>query len=305
MYVIPTTKAEHIARILQKKGMNVIFASKNKDDKSQFPDGELYTRIKEVERLAGERVVVLHSGQPDPNSGLVELYNVLEILNNPVASAHIKDKEYSYRQLKKPASVEVFFLYFPYGMQDKVFDTGECNMAESIVRKLVSYYNVSKIYALDPHFEGAIWAKKYPISVVKAVDAINDALLADGVTDAVKVAPDLGSQSRLDIGGFLKKRMNSFDVELSNDSTLEDKVKGKTAVVWDDLIETGGTMSKAGKALSLMGAKKVVAVATHGVLERGIKRIMESYSKLYLTNSIDGHQANVDVSGIVMKAISE
>lgn len=305
-YIIPTTKAEHIGKLLAnaKKSASIIFPAKNKDGKNKFPDGETYARIKEIERLQGERVIVLHTGQPDPDGGLVELYNILEILNNPVQSVHINDKEYKYTTLKKPSSVEVFFLYFPYCMQDKIFETGECAMAESILRLLTGYYNVKKIYAIDPHFEGTLWAKKYPLVSVKAKEKILDALREDKIEDAIRIAPDLGSQSRMSIGGFNKKRLNSFDVELSHETSLKDAVKGHTVVVWDDLIETGGTMARAAKSLSEMGAKKVVAVATHGVMESGVKRVKEAYSKLYLTNTIDTPHANIDISDVVLESIA-
>ncbi len=305
MYIIPTTKAEHVGNLLSKKGANIIFPSKNKDGKSHFPDGETYARIKEIERLQGERVIVLHTGQPDPDIGLVELYSILEILNNPVLSARIKDKEYKYSTLKKPSSIEVFFLYFPYGMQDKIFETGECAMAESILRLLTGYYNVKRIYVMDPHFEGTHWAKKYPLVSVKAKEKILEALKGDKIEDAIMIAPDLGSQARMSIGGFNKKRLNSFDVELSHSASLKDSVKGETVIVWDDLIETGGTMARAAKSLSEMGAKKVVAVATHGVMESGVRRVKEAYSKLYLTNTIDTPFANIDISDVVIEAIGE
>ncbi|RLG14134.1 MAG: hypothetical protein DRN71_03555 [Candidatus Nanohalarchaeota archaeon] len=303
MYIVPTKSAEHVAKSLLKKGQNVAFTGVNKDGLREFPDGEIYVKVNDVDRLCGERVVVLHCGQPDANGGLMELYSVLEVLNKPVESRHIVGKEYEYSSLKKPASVEVFFLYFPYGMQDKVFETGECNMAESVVRMLTSYYDVSKIYVMDAHFEGGEWTGKYPLVYVKARDAIGDAMHKDGILDAVMVAPDLGAQTRLDISGFSKKRNNSFDVELSGHESIEERVKGKTVVVWDDLIETGGTMCKASESLGKMGAKSVVAAATHGVLLKGIERINGAYSKLYLTNTIDTKYANVDVCGVILEAL--
>ncbi len=309
MYIIPTKHAEHIAKNLSKKGMNVVFTDANKDGNREFPDGELYVKLRDVAKLSGERVVVLHSGQPDANGGLVELYSILEVLNNPLKSSHIEGKVYEYTALKKPSSIEVFFLYFPYGMQDKIFETGECNMAESVVRMLTEYYNVRKIYAIDPHFEGAEWTGKYPLVCVKAQDAIAHAMHRDGIEDAVMVAPDLGAQARLDISGFSKKRNNSFDVELSSDSILKDNVRGRTVVVWDDLIETGGTMCKAAKSLHKMGAKIVVAAATHGVLLKGIERIKDtiptSYSKFYLANTIDTKYSNIDISDVVLDALGK
>ncbi len=113
MYIIPTTKAVHVAKRLQEMNQNVILPTGNRDNKSHFPDGELYARVREIEELSGERIVVLHSGQPNPNSGLVELYSILEILNNPISSFYIKDKEYEYSPVKNHLQSRYFSCISP------------------------------------------------------------------------------------------------------------------------------------------------------------------------------------------------
>ena len=76
-------------------------------------------------------------------------------------------------------------------------------------------------------------------------------------------------------------------------------VKGKNVGVVDDLVETGGTMCRAYDFCKDNGAKKVLALITHGVLPEGISRIKEKYDDLFLTNTINRPEANVDISGLV------
>ncbi len=151
-FVIFTAAAEHLALNLRKKAINLefIFPEKNKEGRRFFPDGEVYIRIPEINKLKNKRVIILHSGVPNPNSGLIELEMILQIL---------KDRKI------KP---EIFFTYFPYCQQDKTFEPGETNVAENLIRKLVDYYGVKKIFSIDPHFGKMAWVKKYPVVSISA-----------------------------------------------------------------------------------------------------------------------------------------
>ena len=140
MFLIPTTQAAHLtAKLLRLNlnGLTIIHPGLNRDGKRHFPDKELYVKIPEAKNFAAKRVVVLHAGAPHPNEGLVELELILQILRDSKASP-----------------IEVLFSYFPYGMQDEVFDRGETNVAENLVEKLVNYYHVKNIFILDAHLAG-------------------------------------------------------------------------------------------------------------------------------------------------------
>ena len=67
------------------------------------------------------------------------------------------------------------------------------------------------------------------------------------------------------------------------------EVEGKTAIIIDDMVDTGGTLTQAAKALKERGAKKVYACATHGVLSGpALQRINESVlEELVITNTIE------------------
>lgn len=283
MFLISTRNAEHIAKKLEDKA-DVLYIASNKDGKNIFPDGELYVRIPDVEKVRGKRTMILHSGMPSPNESLLELESVLEILN-----------------YNSPSSIEVFFLYYPFGMQDKIFLPGEINMAEHIAKKLVDYYNVSRIYTIDVHFHSSELMKKYPFVDLSAEKTILDKMKEDGIdiNNIVCIAPDMNSQKRLGIEGFEKERENSYTISIKGREDLNRKVKGKTVAVWDDLIETGGTMARAIEEIQKMNAKEIIAVATHGVLQEGIEKVRSKCSKLYLTDTINTKYANVDISGLV------
>lgn len=286
MYVIPTSGAEHLVRGFEgQKGTKVILPGKNKDGLRVFPDGEVYTRLEQAEEIKGEKVVVLHSGQPDPNGGLVELEMLLEILRRAGVGQR-----------------EVFFTYFPYGMQDKVFREGEVNAAESLLRKLVGYYGVSTVYAIDPHFHDDPWLADYNLKKVSAVSLLKEAALKD-FPDMMFVAPDGGGQKRNDLSGLSKTRVDSHSVDHDHDDEFAASIKGKDVGVIDDLVETGGTLARFHEKCKEYGAKSVVALLTHGVLPVGIERVGKAYDKLYLSNTIDRPEANVDVSQLILEAI--
>ncbi|MBZ9578123.1 ribose-phosphate diphosphokinase [Patescibacteria group bacterium] len=283
--IIPTSTAEHLAKGIKSKGksLEVILPEKNREGKRYFPDGEVYMKISKADKLKGERVVVLHSGAPMPNKGLIELELILEIL---------KDNKV------KP---EVFFTYFPYSQQDKVFEKGETNVAENLLKKLVSYYKVKKIYIIDPHFGGRNWVKKYPIIGVSAVPYLIKKARRDFDENILFLSPDKGGERRTGFSGIKKKRLTSFKVR-----TLSPKLnfKGKIVGVVDDIIETGGTLLKFYDFSKKAGAKKIIVLITQGILPAGISKIKKKYSKLYLTNAVKQKEANIDITDLILKTLS-
>jgi len=285
-FLIPTSAVEHLAKniLARAKTFKVILPGLHEDGKRYFPNGEVYTKISEVNKLRNKRVIVLHSGMPKPNKGLIELELILQIL---------KDNQI------KPG---VFFTYFPYGMQDKVFEKGETNVAENLIKKLVNYYKVKKIYIIDAHFEGRNWVKKYPIVNVSAVPILIEKAKRDFAKNILFLSPDIGGKRRTGISGMRKKRIDSNRVEFLS---LPKNLKGEVVGIVDDLLETGGTLLKAFQQCKKNGAKKIVALVTHGVLPSGITRIKKRYSKLYLTNTIKQKGSNIDITDLILETISE
>jgi len=300
--LIPTSQVLHLVNNIFKRSKNfeVVFPNLSRDGKRCFPDGEVYVKIPNLNELRNKRVTVLHSGAPKPNEGLVELELILQIL-----------RDYNL----KP---EVFFSYFPYGMQDEVFEKGETNVAENLIEKLVNYYKVKKIYIIDTHFGGRKWVKKYPIVNISAIPILTQRAKEDFSENILFLSPDIGGNRRTGILGLKKARMDSYRVKMIAPNI---NLKGRIVGVVDDMIKTGATLLKFQEIAKKAGAKKIIALVTHGVLPTGISKIKKKYSKLYLTNTIkhrarqsqarwkmrrslsDQKESNIDITDLILKTI--
>ncbi len=279
-FIILTSTVEHLVENLGKKLKNfeLIFPEKNKECQRCFPDGEVYMRLARMGDLKKGRVVVLHSGTPNINTGLMELELILQIL---------KDHRI------KP---EVFFTYFPYGRQDKIFELGETNVAENLIKKFINYYKVRKIYTIDAHFGKMPWVKKYPIKNISAITFLMEKSKEDLGEDILFLSPDKGGKRRTGIAGLNKKRINSFEV-----APFSSKIpmKGEIIGVVDDMIETGGTLLRFCEFANNAEAKKVIALITHGILDTGIKNVEKNFAKVYLANTVNKKEANVHISDLI------
>lgn len=248
-----------------------------KDGKKEFPDGEVYIQLPGVKEL--EKAVVIHSGMPNPNKGLIYLYGVLELLK------------------KNNVETEVVFTYFPYGMQDNKFFEGNLNYAESIVQKLTEYYEVKKLYLIEPHFKNRKWIENYSINVLE----INK-LLKERIDEQSKlVGPDSGAEERTDIESFKKERKNSKKVNITGKISSN----AKKATVIDDLVETGGTLSETCDKLRSEGFEQVNAAVAHGVLNEGVEKARDKFDNFYTTNSIGNAFSNIDIEPLIRESVLE
>ena len=277
--------AEHIGKKLASDPYNleVLFTGKNDDDSRVFPDDESYVSLPDAEKLKGERVVILTCGRPEPTECLFELEVLIALAKEHRAS-----------------SIEIFFLYFPFGMQDSSFKKGELNIARFLCEKLEEH----KIYTIDLHSAKHNWSKKY-VTNLSAMKLILDAVKKNGINlnELQIIAPDLGSQKRLNIDGMSKTRKDYYSAEYTSSKKLDQQVKGRPVLVFDDMIETGGTMACAKPKCDDIGATQVLAAITHGVLPKGVERIKKVYNKLFLTNTIPNKHANVDITPLVYAEI--
>lgn len=269
-------------------GVNIVYPALNKDGKRMFPDGELYMKIPRPERVSGKRVVVLHAGAPFQNEGLMELELICQILKEA-----------------KARSVEIFFTYFPYGMQDSVFSSGETNAAAMLIEKLTKHYSIKKIHIIDAHFAGKPWTSRYPLHLISALPLLTERARRDWGNELLFLSPDKGGKRRTDFQNLKKKRKNSYEVEIHSAKRLEGKIKNRTIAVVDDIVETGGTLLRFHEECKRLGAKDAIALITHGLLQEGLTRVANTYSKLYLTNTINRSEANVDIIPCITQSLED
>lgn len=282
--IILNTTTKHLESAFNNGDFKVFRTLKNKDHKHYFPDGEIYIRLDRVEEIKG-RTIVIHSGAPQPNEGLVELETTLGILKE-----------------NKVGPVEVFFTYFPYGQQDKRFLDGELNIAENLLKKLVEYYQVSKIYVIEPHFGHRDWVKNYPLKIISTIDVFKETI-KDQYPNLLFLSADCGQTKRSGVEGAKKERIDSHNVKFSFDKQISEAIKDRNICVVDDLIETGNTLNKLFMECKDNGAKEVIVFVTHPVLLEGVEKVSDKVDQFYTTNTIDQRPFNVDISELIVKNI--
>ena len=271
MEIIVTPTAEHL-------DLDAIRLDEHPQNESRrFPDGEVYVQLASVTDI--ESALVVHAGQPNPNSGLASLYGLLALLEN------------------HDVAVTLCFTYVPYGMQDKSFYPGTVNYARCLLDH-VGKDPVREVFVIDPHFGHRDWITEYPLTQLRAFPLVQERV-SEELDDFVVVGPDMGAVSRFGIPSFEKTRTGAYEVELAGELDVD----GRNVVVFDDLIETGGTMVAAYNRLKSQGADTVVAAAVHGVLDEGIQRVKATYDGLYLTNTIETAAGNVPIEPLVETAI--
>ncbi|HVL88155.1 MAG TPA: ribose-phosphate diphosphokinase [Candidatus Thermoplasmatota archaeon] len=252
----------------------------------RFPDGEAYARL--TTPVRGQDVVVVQSTVSD--GALVELLLIQDACRRSNAR-----------------SVTTVIPYLGYARQDRVFVDGEAVSAEVVAR--IIERSTDRVLLVDPHRPAISHMFHVPCRAVTAVPAICDHLRNLGVE--VVLAPDAGAAERAhEAAMFLKaksdhlekKRLTSTEVVMM---PKEMAVDGRTVVILDDIISTGGTMVKAAGELKRQGAKKVVAACTHGLfIQDALPKLLSSgVDEVVATDTIEGQASLVSVASVVAKAL--
>ena len=234
-------------------------------DQKFFADGELMSRKPLNAAFGNSRVIYLDCPRfPTINDGIMNTVLTLDAIGGTGAGAitHIP-------------------LYFPYARQDKR-KPGEplswvrvAKMMRDATRRL------DRIIVVELHteqhegvFDGLrfsqmrghrifaeYFAPKYRRRAKKCVVVSPD---AGGVGRAEKFAAKLFPGAGMEVGHMTKRRPNDNVTETISYTGTEE-LAGKTIFLYDDMIDTGGTIAGSAKLLKSRGAKKVVAVAMHGL----------------------------------------
>ena len=252
----------------------------------RFPDGECYTRI-EQETLDDD-VVIVQNTYPDEN--LVEMF----LLQDAVKNAGAK-------------KITLVIPYFGYARQDRVFKKGEPESAKVMCQLLSRVCD--HVITVDLHKENVLEAFGCPYTDVKAANAMGD-FFRDKDIDMV-FSPDIGAANRAKMVGermgkpydhLEKKRLSGTEVVIQPASS---DVKGKSVLIVDDMISTGGTIMTATTQLKAAGARKVTVACTHGVyVNNALDRLKKSdIDDLLSCNTLMSETSRIPVAGMIADAI--
>ncbi len=250
---------------------------------STFANDECRIEIRENVRGADAFVVQSLCKPPDGihsvNDSLMEMLLMVDALRR--ASAY---------------RITAVIPYYGYAKQDKK-TKGREPISAKLVANLLSTAGVQRVLTVDLHAAQIQGFFDEPVDNLTAGFILANYLINKRRLQGpscVVVSPDAGGVARAE--AFAKKLQTSVAIvfkrrprpDVNEVSEVVGDLKGKTAVIIDDMISTGGTLVKAAEALVERGATSIITCATHGIFAAGAaqKLIDSCISEVIVTNTV-------------------
>ncbi len=185
--------------------------------------------------------------------------------------------------------------YYGYSRQDRLL--GRSPISAALVADLIEASGANAFLSVDLHSPSTEGFFKIPVDNLSAIQLFADYFTKRGLTGArglSVVSPDVGGVKRArNLARLLEAPLVVVDKQRHKPNASEvmnviGEVRGRTCLLVDDMVDTGGTLAVAAKALLEKGAKEVYACATHGVLSGNAHEIIgkAAIKQVILTNSI-------------------
>ncbi|MBI2138036.1 ribose-phosphate pyrophosphokinase [Candidatus Woesearchaeota archaeon] len=240
----------------------------------RFNDGETYCHIEKSVR--GSCVFVVQPTSPPVNDRLMELLLIIDALKRASAK-----------------EITVVSPYYGYSRQDRKAQPRE-PISARLVANMIEKAGAHRLVTFDLHADQIQGFFDIPVDNLEAHPLIAEYLLDKNIRDAVVVAPDVGGAKRarrlaqmlnVSLAIVDKRRPAHGKAEVLN---IVGEVKGKNAILADDIIDTAGTISGAAKALKHKGAKDVYVWATHALFSGDAvqKLAIPEIKEVIVSNSI-------------------
>ena len=258
-----------------------------------FADGEIYIELNE--NIRGNSIFIIQSISSPANDNLMELLLCIDALKRSSAK-----------------NITAVIPYFGYARQDRKV-VPRTSISAKLVSNLITKAGADRVVTVDLHAGQIQGFFDIPVD-----NLFSTPIFARHVKKNIKsksivcVAPDVGGTERaralgkiLNVGLAIvdKRRPKPGQSQVMN---IIGEVKGKTCIIVDDIIDSGGTIVNAAKALKNRGAKEVYVYITHGVLSgEAIKKIKNSVIKnLVITDTIDNKNKTKSAKNIEVLSIS-
>ena len=261
----------------------------------KFSDGE--TRVEILENIRGMDVFLIQSTCPPGNEHLMELLLMADACRRASAK-----------------TISAVVPYFGYSRQDRRPRNTRGPISAKLVADLIETSGISRLITIDLHADQIEGFFSIPVDNVYSSPVLLGDIWKQKYDSLVLVSPDVGGvlraraiARRLDNAGLAiidKRRERANKSEVVN---IIGDVQDKTAVIFDDMVDTAGTLCNAAAALKEKGANKIVAYAAHPVLSGpAIERITESeLDELVVTDTIPLSQDALDTGKIRQLSIAE
>jgi len=254
-----------------------------KADIKTFKDGEVFVEIQE--NVRGEDVFVIQSTSHPANDHLMELLITIDALTRASASR-----------------VTAVIPYFGYARQDRKAGP-RTPISAKLVANLITTAGADRVLTVDLHagqIQGFFDIPTDNLFAVKEFERRAREIFNGDIDQLTVVSPDVGGvvraralSKRLDqrpLAIVDKRREGPGESEVMN---IIGDVSGRHCLIFDDIVDSGGTLCNAAQAIMDKGAKSVSACVTHGVLsDNAAARVMkaDALTRLIVTDSIEAQE---------------
>ena len=260
----------------------------------KFPDGESYIRFEG--EVAGEEVAIVQTTGPPQDTNLIQLFILADAAKDLGAKRVI-----------------AVVPYLAYARQDKRFLPGEAISIQTI-GKLLKASGIDELLTVNVHQEKVLEKFEIPARNISAIGLLANYFKSRGLEGAFALAPDKGASefaieaSKILGGGYgwLHKERDRYTGEVKTEEKTLD-VSGKDAIIFDDIISTGGTTANAVKILKKQGARRIFAACVHPLMIGNAKeRILQSGAEEIVgTDSVPSDVTVVSLAPLLAKALAE
>lgn len=231
-------------------------------ERKRFKNGEIYVRF--MESVRGADVFVMQTCSDPVNDNIMELLIMLDALKR--ASAGM---------------INVVMPHYGYARQDKKAE-GREPITAKLIADLLQVAGMDRLIVADLHTATIQGFFDVPVDHITAIPIIAKYFKGKDLSNCVVVSPDVGGVKRASIFAkqlglplaILDKRRPSHNVaEIEH---IVGDIEDKDVIIFDDLIDTGGTLVEAINILINHGAKKVYAAATHPIFSGQAIELLEN-----------------------------
>jgi ribose-phosphate pyrophosphokinase len=261
----------------------------------RFSDGEVMVEI--MDSVRGKDIFVVQSTCRPASENLMELVIMIDAVRR--ASA---------------ARVTAVIPYFGYARQDRRPRAARVAITAKVVANIISAAGANRVVTVDLHADQIQGFFNIPVDNVYASPILLGDIWRHKYPNPIVVSPDVGGVVR---ARALAKRLDDADLAIidkrrpkPNEAQIMNiigDVRGRSCIIVDDMVDTGGTLCQAADALKEHGAAKVVAYCTHPVLSGAAVDNIEASTldELVVTDTIPLNERAAKVSRIRALSVAE
>ena len=243
----------------------------------KFADGETF--VKSNESVRGDKVFIVQSTSNPVNESIMELLIFIDALRRSSAK-----------------EIVAVIPYYGYARQDRKASPRE-PITSKLVANLLTVAGATRVVTMDLHARQIQGFFDIPVDHMEALPILAKHFIKYGFSpeETVVVSPDVGGVKRArSLAKWLHSPLAIIDkrrakANVSEVMNIIGDVKGKKAILIDDMIDTAGTICNAAAALKEKGAIEVYGCATHAIFSGpAVERLKESaFSEIVVTDTVE------------------